>query len=98
MNSHSTLPIDGLFLDMFSNLGMEQLVHKPTHIKGYILDLLLTDNPDLISNLNIGKGWHITNSDHFISPLTKINLRAKIKPQTKLFNSVLTLYFTLYLL
>ena len=82
VNSHSTLPIDGLFLDMFSNLGMEQLVDKPTHIKGNILDLLLTDNPGLISNINVDKGWHITKSDHF--PITfEVNLRAKIKPQAK---------------
>ncbi|MCP4457911.1 MAG: hypothetical protein GY816_07800 [Cytophagales bacterium] len=35
--------VDQLFLDSFSNLGFEQLITSPTHIKGNILDLVLTD-------------------------------------------------------
>ena len=81
-NSHSDISTDRIFLDMFFNLGMEQLIDKPTHIKGNILDLLLTDNSGLISNLNVNKGWHITKSDHF--PITfEVNLRAKAKPRAK---------------
>ena len=74
-NCHSTIAIDSLFLDMFNNLGLDQLVNEPTHILGNLLDLLLTDNPGLISDLKVNEGWHLTKSDHF--PFSfNVNLKA----------------------
>ena len=34
--------------DFASSLGCEQLVTDPTHVYGVVLDLVLTDNPDLL--------------------------------------------------
>ena len=39
-----------LFCDYVFNNNLVQLVHRPTHVKGSILDLLLTNNDDLIHN------------------------------------------------
>ena len=40
----STDPTEQLFLNTFGNLSLEQLVDVPTHIKGNILDYLITDS------------------------------------------------------
>ncbi len=61
----STEAVDQLFLDSFSNLGLEQLVNDPTHTKGNILDLLLTDRPQLVSDLNVSDSNLPCKSDHF---------------------------------
>ncbi len=64
----STVSVDQSFLDTFSNLGFEQVIQHPTHIKGNILDLLLTDNPSFLGNVKVNNGWHLSKSDHF--PIT----------------------------
>ena len=77
-NNFSTMSTDQLFLDTFSNLGFEQVIQNPTHIKGNILDLLLTDTPSLIDNLNVNNGWHLAKSDHY--PITSnVKFRAMRK-------------------
>ena len=81
-NSYSSISVDQSFLDMFCNLGLDQLITEPTHIKGNTLDLLLTDNPRLISNVKVNDGWQLTKSDHF--PIKfDVNLRAKKRVQEK---------------
>ena len=52
-NFRSPKPVDQLFLDTFSNFGLEQLVSRPTHSKGNVLDLLLTDKSSLITGLTV---------------------------------------------
>ena len=67
---------------MFNNLGMDQLINEPTHKLGNILDLLLTDDPRLISNVNVNGSWNLCKSDHF--PITfHVNLRAKKRQQAE---------------
>ena len=61
----STVPAERLFLDTFSNYGIEQLVNVPTHIKGNILDLVLTDKPQLLFDINVLDSNLPCKSDHF---------------------------------
>ena len=57
--------VERLFLDSFSNFGFQQLVDSPTHCKGNILDLLLTNSPQLVSNISVADEFLMCKSDHF---------------------------------
>ena len=57
--------IDKSFVDSFDELGLHQCVTEPTHIKGRILDLLLTNNKNMLSSTNIVSDDSICSSDHF---------------------------------
>ena len=84
---HSRHSIDQQFLEMFSNFGLAQLIDKPTHNAGNILDLLLTDNPCLVANIKVDSGWHICKSNHF--PITfNVKLRADKRkiPKREIYN------------
>ena len=49
------------------SLNLIQLVHEPTHNKGNIIDLVLTNSPDKINNLNVDLSVsQFTTSDHFL--------------------------------
>ena len=81
-SNHSCHSIDNHFLDMFSNLGLAQIIDKPTHIAGNILDLVLTDNICAVGNVNVNSGGSICKSNHF--PITfNIKLRADKKQSSK---------------
>ena len=45
--------ISNLFCDFLFNNNLSQLVNEPTHIKGNILDLVLTNSDNDISNSNL---------------------------------------------
>ena len=64
------------FINLFNELGLTQLISKSTHKGGKILDILLSDNPDLIENLNIELPGAFVSSDH--SPIT-FSIRAFVK-------------------
>jgi len=52
------------FLDILADKSLDQMVDFPTHIRGNMLDLLLTNCPDRVVNIeNIG---NLANSDHCI--------------------------------
>ena len=53
-----------LFLDLFANLGLSQLIHTSTHKHNNILDLLLTDSSYMIENLIVHDPGEYVNSDH----------------------------------
>ena len=57
-----------LFLDVFRNLGLSQLIHTSTHKHNNILDILLTDTPNLVDDLCVHEHGFFVNSDH--SPIT----------------------------
>ena len=57
-----------LFLDLFRNLGLSQLIHTSTHKHNKILDILLTDSPNMLDSLCIHEPGSFLNSDH--SPIT----------------------------
>ena len=46
-------PTDKLFVDTFNDFGLVQFISCPTHSKGKILDILLTNNYSLVSNIEI---------------------------------------------
>ena len=57
--------IQNNFLELFVNHCLTQLITEPTHNHGNILDLLLTDSPQIISNINICDSNEYIKSDHF---------------------------------
>ena len=59
----SSIANDTIFLDFLMNFGYKQLITAPTHISGSILDLIITNKDNLISEIHIDKGF--SNSDHF---------------------------------
>ena len=63
LSSNNKLQND--FLIMFENNCLTQLIKQPTHYLGNLLDILLTDKPNIISNLNIGDHKEDVSSDHF---------------------------------
>ena len=58
-------PRSNLLCDFVFESNLTQLVNFPTHIKGNILDLLLTNNEDLINNLTVVKDDLCLSSDHY---------------------------------
>ena len=62
----STDPTEQLFLNTFGNLSLEQLVEAPTHIKGNILDYLITDSVHLVKKLIVDPCHPICVSDHHV--------------------------------
>ena len=63
LSSNNKLQND--FLIMFENNCLTQLIKQPTHYLGNLLDILLTDKPNIISNLNIGDHKEDVSLDHF---------------------------------
>ena len=51
-------------LDVFNNLGFYQSIDRPTHSKGNVLDLLLTNTPSLAQNIVIMPRNEVCSSDH----------------------------------
>ena len=75
---HNFNRIDKLFVDSFSELGLNQHVTEPTHIKGKTLDILLSNQSPLINDVKVINHSHICNSDHF--PIHfKVNVKTKNK-------------------
>ena len=46
-------PASAKFCDIIFNLNLSQLICEPTHIAGNMLDLILTNIPDHIFNVNV---------------------------------------------
>ena len=82
-NYCSSNPVEQLFLDTFSNFGIEQLITIPTHTGGNILDLVLTDKPDLISNIQVSEHNTPCKSDHFAVSFTLKSKAKRIKSQKR---------------
>jgi hypothetical protein len=55
-------------LDTLEAKQMQQLVHFPTHVKGNILDLIITNSSDRV--INVEEGGRLGRSDHFIINMT----------------------------
>ena len=86
-NGSSPVPIEQNFIDTFNDLSLQQLVTVPTHIKGNILDNILTDKPDLISDIFVDSMHRPCWSDHFpIHFKLKLNARRKKPCKRKIFN------------
>ena len=74
------------FLDIIEEHSLIQLVSKATHIKGNVLDLILTNNDDLITNVDITPGisYHYCISCKIKRSLNMEN-RATTEPSAKPF-------------
>ena len=86
-NAHYTTPIEKSFVDTFDDFGLTQCILQPTHVKGKTLDLLCTNSPGLITNLNVVKNSTICKSDHY--PIifdVKAKSDFKKPPKRKIYN------------
>ena len=79
--------VEQLFVNSFDELGLEQCVINPTHIKGRTLDLLLTNSKPIIRNISVLEKDSFCKSDHF--PVTfeiKINVKHRPVPKRTIYN------------
>ena len=73
---------------MFQDINFEQLITCPTHKDEKTLDLLLTSNPSIISDLDVNFPNTICSSDHR-SICFKLNLNIKrLKSAKKNYNMI----------
>ncbi|MCP4460360.1 MAG: hypothetical protein GY816_20410, partial [Cytophagales bacterium] len=70
----SAVPIEQSFVNSFVDLGLIQCINQPTHQKGNILDILLTNSEASIADLQVLDKDSVCRSDHF-----PINFKIKIK-------------------
>ena len=54
------------FCDFVFDNSLTQLIDQPTHVKGNILDLLLSNSSDWVTNLTLASDNHWVSSDHFV--------------------------------
>ena len=64
-DNFSNIGLENKFLDLFNDLGLTQIIDKPTHEKGKVLDLLLTNVPGLVNNWNVLGKNAVCSSDHY---------------------------------
>ena len=71
-----------LFLNFCVRNGLSQLVKKPTHRSGNILDLLLVNEPNLVCDVEVQDNF--STSDHYkICATIKVNPKVEIQPIPK---------------
>ena len=73
-------------LDVLLDVGFEQLVDKPTHLKGNTLDLVLSNTPDFVSNISIKDRDHVCTSDHLAITFELGPAKRKTFPKHKIYN------------
>ena len=84
LSTHST---EQMFLDAFIRLGLLQCISKPTHVKNNILDIVLTNSDNYISNIKLLSDHEGCKSDHFaITFEIKLRIERKKPIKTKSFN------------
>ena len=81
--STSSSNVEKLFLEEFFKLGLIQCITTPTHIKGNILHVLLTNSKNVISNIQIKSNCEIWKSDHH-AIIFNIMLKVKRKKPIKI--------------
>ena len=79
----STSSIEQAFLDEFVQAGLIQLINESTHIKGKILDILLTNSEQFINNITISNTKGLCKADHYTIKF-KINLKVGRKKAAKI--------------
>ncbi|XP_065895940.1 uncharacterized protein [Dysidea avara] len=63
-------PKSNKFCDLLFQLNLFQLVDEPTHNQGNTLDLIITNNEDIVYNISIHPYYQPISSDHFIVTLS----------------------------
>ena len=77
----STNKTEQMFIDEFISLGLIQCFSTSTHSKGNILDLVLTNSDNYISNIQVLSNQEACRSDHYA---ITFNLKLKIERQKPL--------------
>ena len=103
-NNDSSNSTEQAFIDEFIRAGLIQLINQPTHIRGNILDILLTNSENTVDNIAIEHTSGICKSDHYtIFFDIKLNIRRKKPLKIKnevfiypLFSTCTWNYYTLY--
>ena len=79
--------IEQMFLEEFQRLSLVQCITSPTHNKGKILDILLTNSENHLSNISIISDQQFCKSNHFgISFDVKFKIKRKRPIKIKSFN------------
>jgi len=79
--------VEQAFVDSFNQLGLKQVISNPTHLKGNLLDILLTNFDSAINNLAVKDQDSVCKSDHF--PVTfdiKCNVKRKKSSKRQVYN------------
>ena len=63
-------PKSNKFCDLLFQLNLFQLVDEPTYNQGNTLDLIITNNEDIVYNISIHPHYQPISSDHFIVTLS----------------------------
>ena len=83
---NSSVELERQFTDLFCDLGLVQLIDKPTHDSGNTLDLLLTNLVGAVSNISVLEKDEICPSDHR-GILFSLKIKARMKTtKRKIFN------------
>ena len=75
-SNQSNNQLEQKFLGLFNDLGLKQCINSPTHRKGNILDVVLTNSPHTVNDLNVLDDSSVCSSDHF--PIS-FNVTANIR-------------------
>ena len=78
--------IEKLFLDLFGDLGLEQMICQPTHQGGRTLDLLLTSNESIITEVSVASQHSVCQSDHFAITFKLNSKVGKVVQKRKMLN------------
>ena len=85
--SELSIGTEKLFADSFQELGLDQSITEPTHNKGRILDLLLTNSKNIASDIKVISDKDLCKSDHYLITLEiKTNVKHKKVPKRKILN------------
>ena len=85
--TNTPIHVHKLFTDSFQELGLDQLITSPTHIKGKTLDLLLTNQSSLVSDVEVHSSPLLCKSDHsVISFKVKATKVIKRCPKRRIYN------------
>ena len=86
-DAQSTCGLEQSFIEMFNDLGFEQMINEPTHIAGNTLDLLLCNQPNIIHDIQILARNSICNSPHYgIKFKVKINCKRLKSRKRRVYN------------
>ena len=86
-DNSTTSKLQNKFIQTFNDLNLEQLINQPTHKNGNILDILLTNSPEIISDIEVTEENEICKSDHFgILFFVDIKVSRKKSRKRKIFN------------
>ena len=83
----STCAFENKFLNSFNDIGFTQLVSNATHEEGRILDPILSNTINDVSNIKILNQNTVCSSDHFAIEFN-LNIKVKCKkfPKRKILN------------